>query len=97
MNIHFPSPSVKNKLTYYAAIRCYARRGSRRLPRSHQRHGCAADMERDAALEAQPADEDHRADDQVAGLRQINLVLDNIPDTDGGDHAVEHEGNAADD
>ena len=88
MNIHFPSPSVKNKLTYYAAIRCYARRGSRRLPRSHQTDNhCQAGWRSEGCLQY----------DQVAGLRQINLVLDNIPDTDGGDHAVEHEGNAADD
>ena len=40
--------------------------------------------------------EDERGDDDVAGVGEVDLVLDDVAHADGGDHAVEHEGHAAD-
>ena len=47
--------------------------------------------------QAQTADEDDSRDDEVAGLGEIDLVLDHVAHTDCGDHAVEDEAHAADD
>ena len=54
-------------------------------------------MEGQAAGEAQAADEDNAGDDQVAGLGQVHLVLHDVAHADGGNHAVKHEGHAAND
>ena len=54
---------------------------------------------RDAAhrVEAQGADQNDRGNDQVAGVGEVDLVLDNVAHADGGDHAVQHKADAADD
>ena len=54
---------------------------------------------RDAAhrVEAQGADQDDGGNDQVAGVGEIDLVLNNVAHADGGDHAVQHKADAADD
>ena len=59
----------------------------------------AARGEGDAAggAEAQTADEDHRGDDEVAGLGQVNAVLHHVADAHRGDHTVEDEADAAHD
>ena len=48
-------------------------------------------------LKPRPHDEDHRGDDQVAGLGQVHLVLHHVAHAHGGDHAVQHEADAAHD
>ncbi len=48
-------------------------------------------------VEAQRADQNDGGDDQVAGVGEVDLVLDNVAHADGGDHAVQHKADAADD
>ena len=50
-----------------------------------------------AAGEAQTAYQDDGSDDQVAGVGKVHPVLHHIAHADGGDHAVQDEGHAADD
>ena len=59
----------------------------------------ARNRKRDAAhrVEAQGADQNDRGNDQVAGVGEVDLVLDNVAHADGGDHAVQHKADAADD
>lgn len=46
---------------------------------------------------AERADQDDSRDDEVAALGKVDLVFDEVADTDSGDHTVKDEGNAADD
>ena len=48
-------------------------------------------------VEAQGADQDDSGDDQVAGVGEVHLVFHHVAHADGGDHAVQHEADAADD
>ena len=48
-------------------------------------------------VEAQGAHQDHSSHDEVAAVGKVHPVLHHIADTDGRDHAVEHEADAADD
>lgn len=59
----------------------------------------AAQRNRNAAhaVEAQRGNKDHRRDNQIAGFGEINLIFHNVAHTDGGDHAVKHERDTADD
>ena len=53
------------------------------------------DRARGGEGDAQRQRDDQRNDD-VAALGQIHAVLDEVAHADGGDHAVENQGNAAD-
>ena len=55
--------------------------------------------EGDAAhgVEAQSAHQDDSSNDQVAAVGEVDLVLHYVADADGGDHAVQHEADTADD
>ena len=59
-----------------------------------------ADMEGDRARggegDAQRQRDNQRNDDDVAALGQIHAVLNEVAHADGGDHAVENQGDAAD-
>ena len=48
-------------------------------------------------VEAQGADQNDGGDDQVAGVGEVDLILNDIAHADGGDHAVQHKADAADD
>mgnify|MGYP006994657725 CR=1 FL=1 len=56
------------------------------------------ELERTGAgvADADGEDEDQGRDEDVAGLREVDLVLDDVAHADRGDHAVEHEADAAD-
>ena len=58
----------------------------------------ACDGKADAAhrVEAQGAHQNDSGHDQVAAVGKVHPVLHHIADTDGGDHAVEHKADAAD-
>ena len=61
--------------------------------------GSACDVEGDSAdgIEAESGNEDNCCDDEVAGLGEVYLILNNVSDADSGYHTIEDEGNAADD
>ena len=48
-------------------------------------------------VEAQCAHQNDGGNDQVAAVGEVHPVLDHVADTDGRDHAVQHEADAADD
>ena len=48
-------------------------------------------------VEAHGAHQDHSSHDEVAAVGKVHPVLHHIADTDGRDHAVEHEADTADD
>ena len=48
-------------------------------------------------LKPRAAHQNDSGDDEVAAVGEVHAVLDHVADTDGGDHAVEHEADAADD
>ena len=64
-----------------------------------QSHSRTAHGEGHAAhgAEAEAADKHDGGNDQVPGLGQINLILHDVADAHGGDHAVEDEADAAHD
>ena len=62
-----------------------------------QGNGGPANGEGQAVGEAEATDQNDRRDDEVSRLREVDVVFNDIPDTDGGNHTVEDEGNAADD
>ena len=59
----------------------------------------ACDGKADAAhrVEAQGAHQNDSGHDQVAAVGKVHAVLHHIAHTDGGDHAVQHKADAADD
>ena len=61
--------------------------------------GHTADHEGQAAhrVESQRGHQNDGCHDQVAAVGEVHTVLDHIADTDGGDHAVKHEADTADD
>ncbi len=48
-------------------------------------------------VEAQRRNEDDSRDDQVAAVGKVHLILDHVAHTNGGDHAIEHKADTADD
>ena len=63
---------------------------------SQTRQGHDADLDAAGVGDADGEHEDERGDDDVAGVGEVDLVLDDVAHADSGDHAVEHEGHAAD-
>lgn len=68
--------------------------------------GQTGQIDRDAAhhegqaahrVEAQRRHQNDSSNDQVAAVGEVHPVLDHVADTDGRDHAVQHEADAADD
>ena len=48
-------------------------------------------------VEAQRGHQNDSSNDQVAAVGEVHPVLDHVADTDGRDHAIQHEADAADD
>ncbi len=61
-----------------------------------QAHRAEAQGAGGTVLDAEGEHEDQRGDDDVAGVGEVDLVLNHVAHTDGGDHTVEHEADAAD-
>ena len=59
--------------------------------------GYDADLDAaDGVVDADREDEDERCNDDIAAVGEVDLVLNDVADTDCGDHTVEDQGDAAD-